>query len=480
MTIRSALRVVLAALAVLPFAAAPHPALAKAKAKADEAAPAPAKKKSVALGVIEGKKNPEVRGWVRDVVQTNFELTDAEDFKVKADDASVAKMAKDLGVEAVILGKLEKGRLLLSVRDGATGKQLKEIELKAPLGPKMKAAVEKKLPKQLYGAFGLATPAEEAKKKAQAKQEAEEAGAEEEGSDGEAAAEGDKGEGGDAEEPEAEKPAEEEKPGADSPREATSTPLDLRAGLHFSKRDFTFNDTLSQLLPNVAVIHPLRDYHATLDLSLFLKAQFYPGALLGAQGLGANLGLVGGFDFGIPSKTVYTPAGGTQRTLTSSVQDFYLGARWRVPFSSAAELGFVASYGQQKYILKGDETEALVPDVVYSSLRLSADVYAGLGALFVEGKLGARLVLDTGELQTIWFKHVGGRAIEAALNVGYQVSPMIAVVAGGEFVRYGFDFNPLDTTAQTVAGGAVDQYIGGTLGARFTLPGSPAVAGSSE
>lgn len=103
MMLRSALRAALTVLAVMPFAFAPH--LAHAKAKAEETAPPPAKKKSVALGVIEGKKNPEVRGWVRDVVQSNFELTDAEDFKVKTDDASIAKMAKDLGVEAVIIGK---------------------------------------------------------------------------------------------------------------------------------------------------------------------------------------------------------------------------------------------------------------------------------------------------------------------------------------------------------------------------------------
>ena len=98
MTSRSALRAVLTALAVMPFAAAPSFAFAKPKAKTEEA-PAPAKKKSVALGVIEGKKNADVRSWVRDVIQSNFELTDAEDFKVKTDDASIAKMAKDLGVD---------------------------------------------------------------------------------------------------------------------------------------------------------------------------------------------------------------------------------------------------------------------------------------------------------------------------------------------------------------------------------------------
>ncbi|HWA75000.1 MAG TPA: hypothetical protein VG937_21825 [Polyangiaceae bacterium] len=479
MMIRSALRAALTALAVLPFAVAPSFAFAKPKPKSEEAA-APAKKKSVALGVIEGKKNPDVRGWVRDVIQGNFELTDAEDFKVKTDDASIAKMAKDLGVEAVVIGKLEKGRLVLSVRDGATGKQLKEIELKAPQGPKLKAAVEKKLPKQLYAAFGLSTPAEEAKKKALAKQEAEEAGAEEEGGAAEEsnAAEGGaeeasaSEEGGSEAEPdksEGDKPAE--------PREATDTPLDLRLGLHFSKRDFTFKDTLSQLLPNASVNIPLRDYHAQLDLSLFLRAEFYPGAMLGGQGMAANIGLAAGFDYGIPSKTVYTPAGGAQLTLKSNAQDWYVGAKVRVPASPTLGFGFFAGYGQQKYILKGDETAPLVPDVAYNSIRVAADVHATLGKLFVEGQLGARLVTSAGELgdKNIWFPHVAGRAVDARLGLGYQVTPLIAVVASGEFVRYGLDFNPLPDNSPKVAGGAVDQYLGGTLGARLTLPGSPAV-----
>jgi hypothetical protein len=78
---------------------------------------------------------------------------------------------------------------------------------------------------------------------------------------------------------------------------------------------------------------------------------------------------------------------------------------------------------------------------------------------------------------------VGGRALDAGLTVGYQVSPMIAVIAGAEFLRYGFDFNPLnpaDPKTLKVAGGAVDQYLGGILGARFTLPGQAAVTVSSE
>jgi hypothetical protein len=153
----------------------------------------------------------------------------------------------------------------------------------------------------------------------------------------------------------------------------------------------------------------------------------------------------------------------------------------------------VIGYGQQKYVLKGDEAQALVPDVTYKSLRFSADVQASLGKVFVEGKLGARLVTDTGELerkdpvapgssmtQALWFEHVGARALEAGLTLGYQVTPTIAVIAGGEFLRYGLDFNPLPPTAQKVAGGAIDQYLGGTLGARFTLPGTAAVAASTE
>jgi hypothetical protein len=480
MTIRSVQRTITVTLAVLCLASLTTAAVAKPKPAAAAAAPVPAKKKPIALAAFEGKKNADVRGWVRDVVQANFELTDAEDFKVKSDPASVAKMAKDLGVEGVVLGKLEKKSLTITAYDGADGRLLATIEIKQPPGPKLKNIITKKLPDKLLGAYGLQSPEALAKQQAAAKQEAEEAGAQDEGEEGE--------EGGEAKKTEEESgdnkaaaSESESSPEESSPSGPVASPLELRGGLGFTKRNFTFHDTLNTLAPQVVPKRPLRDYNGGLDLSLWIRVDVYPAALLGGQGFMTNVGLTGGYEFVIPSTTVYKNNAGEQLNLKNYSQEWFIGARVRLPLPSNAGLAFVVTYGQHKYILKGDELFALVPDVAYGYLRPAAEFNMRFGKVTAEAALGARMVLSTGELERpdIWFRNVGGMGMDASLNLSYEISPKIAVFAGGRLIRYGFDFNPIDNNdpqwlaaGSVLAGGAVDQYLGGMIGASFRLPGS--------
>jgi hypothetical protein len=494
MTIRSARRAALAtltALIALSVVVTPAPAFAKAKKAGGAASTAPVKKKSVALGPIEGKKNSEVRGWVKSALQANFEFTDAEDFKTKGDDAGFMKMAAELGVEAVIVGKADKNHLLLTVHDGADGRVTAKIDLKAPPGPKLKAMIDKRLATKLYATFGLESPADAAKKKAEAKQEAEEASAEEEGGD----ADGDKEKADDSE------PAEDSSSDSDSdaksdeddgekksetpsPNTGSSvlTPFEAALGLGFSKRSFKFNDTLSTLTPNRPLSRTLRDYNSGVDVSFFLRGELYPAGLAGADGFASNLGLYGGFEYGIPSKIVYRPQGGPQSTLKNSVQEWFVGLKARVPIGAKAALGFSWIYGSQKYYLTGDENNALVPDVVYSYTGPVVDARLGLGRVFLQGRVGARLILDSGQLEDpkLWFNNVGGRGLEGALTVGFDVTPSIFVFGSGRFLRYGFDFNPNPPNAFWVAGGATDQFMAGSLGVGYHMPGTAsAVAASS-
>ena len=48
---------------------------------------------------------------------------------------------------------------------------------------------------------------------------------------------------------------------------------------------------------------------------------------------------------------------------------------------------------------------------------------------------------------------------------------MFSIVAGVDFLRYAFNFNPVPTTNAVVAGGAVDQYISGYLALRVSISG---------
>jgi hypothetical protein len=482
MKIRPALRYTLTVLALVPFTLAPIGAEAKPKASKGASESAAVKKKSLALAPLEGKKNNEVRGWIRDALKAGFDVTDAEDFKVKPNAEAYAKMGSDLGVDAVAVGKVEKTKLTVTIYQASDGRVLIALQFKAPPGPKLKSIIDKRLVEKLYGAFGMESPDEAARKRAEAKQLAEEEAGEDEGGDQEEE-EKPKAKEADSEESESEsgsdesEGSEEQAPADSGPHGAILKPLDIRAGVRFSKRTFAFRDTLSQLYPDRGVRNPLRDYNGGLDLAVFARLELYPAALFGADGFASNLGLVGSFSYGIPSTTVYRPADGSApKNLTSQVHEWNLGARVRVPFSTKAGLGITAAYGQQRYFLKGDEMGSLVPDIQYGYLRLGPDLWVDIGKITVEAFVGGRIVLGTGELEEprLWFRNVGARGFDAGLNLSYAVSPSIAVLAGFDFTRYGFNFNPIQPGDLYVAGGATDQYIGGWLGASFRLPSKAA------
>ena len=85
--------------------------------------------------------------------------------------------------------------------------------------------------------------------------------------------------------------------------------------------------------------------------------------------------------------------------------------------------------------------------------------------------VGTRLVSDTGSLGKTWFPHTKTNAIVAGLSVCYRLTPLIGVVAGADFLRYAFDFNPVPQGNGVIAGGAVDQYISGFAALRVSISG---------
>jgi hypothetical protein len=70
--------------------------------------------------------------------------------------------------------------------------------------------------------------------------------------------------------------------------------------------------------------------------------------------------------------------------------------------------------------------------------------------------------------------------VTAGLYGGYELTDVIELQVGGDFLRYSLDFNPLPQNVQGVpferiAGGATDTYISGWLGVGVTFPGMPVV-----
>lgn len=487
MTIRSALRGALLGLTVLSFTfhvseASAQKSKAKAKAAAPAASkkapasskqkkqPAPPKKTSLAIGPFSGNKPKEIRTWVSDALEDDFVLTDAEDFKPKNTDAGFSKMASDLGVEAVLVGKVEKQRIVLTIR-GADGAVVKDIVIKGARGPRLKKALEAGVPQAVASAVGAKLETEEAEEEApaEAAEEPEEAEAAKETTDEseETTDEGEEDSSGEEEE-------------ASTPSRPSGSPLVLMGGVRFFNRTLTFNDTLPQVADPAFA---MRNYELRLGPAAFIKLQLYPGAFLGGDGFASNIGLIGGFEQGMPIASKY--AGNLPNVppeLTNSTQEWFVGSRLRFP-GETTEFGGAITYGQQKFILEGDELFPIVPDVKYGYLRLGGDAWFNFGALFVGVELGVRLVLGTGELERkdLWFENAAGNGIDLGLRFGYQLFDSVAIVLGGDLIRYGFDFNPMDkATATRVAGGAIDQYLSGFAGVRFTLPGSGSATAASS
>lgn len=246
--------------------------------------------------------------------------------------------------------------------------------------------------------------------------------------------------------------------------------LALRVGWRVAQRALTFHDALNELVPGRPVLRPLRNHKSDRDMAVVARAELYPAALAGVSDYIANFGLVGELRYGVPSETIYRGAAGSV-TLKNEELAWFAGARLRVPLSDDFRLGFGLGYGQHRYTLKGDESDPLVPDVHYSYVLPAVDLRAAFGRFFIDAKVGARALLDSGMLED-WFENVGAHGVEGELTVGYQLTRALAIVVGGQVEYYAFSFKPLALRATRVAGGATDRYLGGFAALELRLGGT--------
>jgi hypothetical protein len=439
----------------LGIALALNAPLAAAKAKKADSSAKSAEKKKVLVGGFEGPKSDQARKAVIAALKDDgsYDVSDSASVKPGGDDKSYASASG--GAAAVIVGSVKKGSgLVVSVHNGGDGSLVQDVEIKGETSAKLEKSIDSTL------AVSVADAISQAK-----------AG----GGDSDAAADDDKpGKADEDEKKDDKKKDEDDKPAADAADSADTgpSPLDIMAGLRAVHRSFSYHDSPSQLFPNQG--YPaLLTYQLPLGPAVFIDGTVYPLAFAG-RGPAADIGITGGYQLNIATKSVYDN-GTTQQQLTTSASEFFVGLRGRIPLD-AHEFGLVAAYGQQDFTLKGDENNPLVPDVTYKFIKLGADMKLRFDELTIGAHLGTRLVSDTGELQSRWFPHTKTQSIEAGLLLGYAATRQLDIVAGLDLVRYAFNFNPIPdgTNANTapVAGGAVDQYVSGWLGVRYRLPNS--------
>jgi hypothetical protein len=412
-------------------------------------------KAKVAVGGFDGAKSDDARSAFIEALKKegNYEITDAEDVKPSAKAKAVAESAKGLGVDVVITGKVSKGGLKVKVLDGADGKLIEEVEIKgAPA--KLKGNIEKSGASSVAGPIGQAQSLQEKKEEPPPAEEAKED----------------------------EEPKEEEEASASastSDAKGGLSPLDVTAGLRPTHRTFTFHQTLADVRPGER-FYQLLKYELPLGPALFIDLNWFPLSHF-MEGPGEWIGITAGYERVIATQSIYGEGTDQEKTLKTNAQSFYVGGRFRFPIGQHA-LGLTGTYGQHSFILEGDEAPIvgpdgvkrvypLIPDVKYSYVRVGIDGMFRFGDFMAGARVGKRFVGSTGALQTVWFPHVKTQSLEAGVTVGYRLVSMLDLVAGFDWLRYAFDFNPVPLRPSYVAGGAVDEYLSGYLAFRFHLPG---------
>jgi hypothetical protein len=413
-------------------------------------------KVKVAVGGFDGAKSDEARSAFIEALKADgsYEITDAEDVKASSKQKAVAEAASGLGVNVVITGKVTKGGLKLKVM-GADGKVLDEAEIKGG-GAKLKGAIAKDGAPAVAEGISKVAPKKEAPK----------------------------------EEPKAEEPVEEEKKDADvavSTNDLGSTgdglsPLDITAGLRPLHRTFKFHQTIADARPMDACppsmpaatgcFRQLPAYELPLGPVLFIDLNWFPASHF-MTGPAEYFGITAGFEKGFATKSVYQEGTPDQQELTTNMQQFYAGARFRLPLGDH-QIGATGTFGQQTFALEGDADRPRLPDLKYTYIKAGLEGTLRFGDIFFGARVGKRIVMGTGALESVWFPNVKTSSLEAGFTAGYHLVGPLDLVAGFDWLRYAFDFNPVPQRAALesyVAGGAVDEYMSGFIAFRFHIPG---------
>ena len=397
-----------------------------------------------------------------------------------------AALAKELALSAIVTGEVGKKKARLAVRNGADGSVAAEGAFAGPSPKKLAVDVAKNFWKRLGAAIdrgkvpagakkpgktaGPAAPEdnEEDKEAAAAASEKEETKADEEKEKAEKKPEK-------AEKTE-EKAAtqEEEKPKKKKRKEAEEETaeaaagaggplryLDLSVGARIFRRDLSFHDDPAGAL---------RPYNLTAP-TLGLAAVFYPGAMGGGGGALANIGLDASAElgFGLKSKT----KSGAEYPTT--VHDYAVGLRYRIPFSSSGEFAISGTGGEHAFKLSsgpnGMRSDLYnLPDTIYRYVRLGLFVRVPIGPLSVFAGGGYRYILTPGQIKDSYFPNLSVGGIDAQGGLGYAVTRLIEVRVGVDLRRYFYDFK-VNSNSMFKVGGAIDQYITGTFMIAITLDG---------
>lgn len=264
------------------------------------------------------------------------------------------------------------------------------------------------------------------------------------------------------EEPEAPKEPKKKKKKKKKSRSKGDRPaiVDIEFDVKFVHRDLTFNDDL---------IGNLRDYQLKFGPGLQAKFQYFPGAHA-TSGVGAQFGI----DFEWERLFNFNSNRDDGLSFPTSSQQFLAGLRWRYPVGRWEPTVF-AGYGFHKFEFGVDAgppiTTAGIPGVRYQFVRLGTGFRVGIGkteSFIVIANIAFRGVVDAGGIQSEqWFPDSKTNGMDALLMIGYALPKGFEIRVGADYRRYWYDLNPIPPDPPFVAGGALDQYWGLSIGAAW-------------
>jgi len=235
------------------------------------------------------------------------------------------------------------------------------------------------------------------------------------------------------------------------------SPLDVGIGMVGLSRSLEYNDDLTGL----------STYHLDLGPSIALQARWYPAAHFDSGPL-ANIGLDlrGRLMFAVDS-------GLDDASYPTSSRALGIGLRGRLPLDEH-EVAGVFGYASQTFEIDPTKTAAGevpsgIPGTSYGMLRIGAEARLAFGEVHVGAAAAFLPVLSTGELEE-WFPQASATGLEGELSIGYALSPAFELGAAFGIQRIALSMNPTLDDARmhrAIAGGAIDEIIYGTLGARF-------------
>jgi hypothetical protein len=236
--------------------------------------------------------------------------------------------------------------------------------------------------------------------------------------------------------------------------------VDIEADFRIVHRTLRYNDDLRG---------DLRDYTLKAGPGVALKFQYFPGAHF-TDGVGAQFGL----DFEWERLPDFDSSRADGATFPTKSQQFLIGLRWRYP-TGRWEPFIVLDYGVHTFSfgvsgppVPGEDNTAGVPSVKYEFVRFGAGFRVALGkneTFIIGASLAFRGVFSVGGIGTSpWFPEAKANGMDAGLVFGFALPLGFEIRIGGDYRRYWFDLNPVPPNPPYVAGGALDQYLGGTIG----------------